>query len=115
MGDPAWANAADLETNAGRAARQDLLDEKLAEWTLGFDDYDLFHRLQAAGVPAAPVLEASRLFDDPHVQARGIYQPQRLFDDVGTVRFTTPFYRLPDTPPTAPHPPASPADTNAHA
>ncbi|MCH7511988.1 MAG: CoA transferase [Chloroflexi bacterium] len=112
MGDPAWANAADLATNAGRAAEQDLLDEKLAEWTRGFDDYDLFHRLQAAGVPAAPVLEASRLFDDPHVQARGIYQPQRLFDDVGTFRFTTPFYRLPETPATVHQPPVALGEHN---
>ena len=65
MGDPEWAQAPELATAAGRAAAQDLLDEKLAEWTASFEDEDLFARLQAAGVAAAPVLEASRVLDDP--------------------------------------------------
>ncbi|MBI4300548.1 MAG: CoA transferase [Chloroflexi bacterium] len=98
MGDPEWARSPELNCQSGRAARQDFMDQKLAEWTAQFDDYDLFHRLQAAGVPAAPVLEVSRAFDDPHVQARGLYQPQRLYDGLGPYRFCTPFYRFPETP-----------------
>ena len=69
MGAPAWADAS-LDTNAARLARQDEIDVHIAAWTRDHDDYDLFHRLQRAGVPAAPVLEASRVFDDPHVRAR---------------------------------------------
>jgi crotonobetainyl-CoA:carnitine CoA-transferase CaiB-like acyl-CoA transferase len=114
MGEPGWAQADDLATRSGRARSQDLLDTKLAEWTRGFDDYELFHRLQAAGVPAAPVLEASRIFDDPHVQARGLYQPQRLFDDVGTFRFMTPFYRFPETPATVYQPPVALGEHNEY-
>ena len=114
MGDPEWARAPDLATAAGRTAAQDLLDAKLGEWTRQFDDYALFHRLQAAGVPAAPVLEASRLFDDPHVQARGVYQPQQLFDDVGTYRFLTPFYRFPETPSTVHQPPVALGEHNEY-
>ncbi|MFN0146892.1 MAG: CaiB/BaiF CoA transferase family protein, partial [Dehalococcoidia bacterium] len=92
IGSPPWAMAPELVTQDGRLAHEDAIEANIAVWTAGFDDYDLFHLLQAAGVPAAPVLEASRAFDDPHVLARGLYQPQRLFDDVGTFRYVQPFY-----------------------
>ncbi len=98
MGDPAWASDPSLETNAGRAAQHDEIDRRLAEWTAGFDDYDLFHKLQAAGIAAAPVLESSRAFDDAHTQARGLYQPQTLFDGQGPFLFNTPFFRFSETP-----------------
>ena len=98
MGDPDWAQAPELGSAEGRAANQDLLDEKIGEWTAGFDDYDLFHRLQAAGVPAAPVLEASRVLDDPHVQARNLYQPQQILDDIGTYNYPRPLYEFPEAP-----------------
>jgi crotonobetainyl-CoA:carnitine CoA-transferase CaiB-like acyl-CoA transferase len=114
MGDPEWAQSADFETPEGRLAHHDLIDEKLSAWTRDFDDYELFHRLQAAGIAAAPVLEASRVMDDPHVQARGLYQPQRLFDDVGTFRFSAPFYRLPETPATVHQPPVAMGEHNEY-
>jgi crotonobetainyl-CoA:carnitine CoA-transferase CaiB-like acyl-CoA transferase len=112
MGDPDWAQAPELATFDGRAAAQNLLDAKLADWTQGFDDYELFHQLQAAGVPAAPVLEASRVLDDPHVQQRGVFQPFTMFDDVGTFRFMTPFYRFPETPSTVRQPPVAMGEHN---
>jgi crotonobetainyl-CoA:carnitine CoA-transferase CaiB-like acyl-CoA transferase len=98
LGSPQWAMAPEFETAQGRAAGQDLLDEKLAQWTSGFDDYELFHRLQGAGIAAAPVLEASRVLDDPHVEARGLYQPQQLEDDIGVYRYPVPLYEFPETP-----------------
>ena len=95
LGNPDWAQAPELDTAPGRAASQDLLDSKLAEWTHGFDDYELFHRLQQAGVPAAPVLEASRLLHDPHVKARNLLQPAELPDDIGTYQYPAPMYEFP--------------------
>ena len=97
MGDPEWARDPELGTAAGRAAAQDLIDEKLAEWTAGFEDDELFVRLQAAGVAAAPVLEASRVLDDPHVQARNLYLPQELQDDIGVHNYPRPIYDFPES------------------
>lgn len=98
MGDPAWAVAPEFADAAGRLARQDDLDERIADWTREQDDYDLFHRLQAAGVPATPILEASRTFDDPHVQARELNAPQMLPDGLGPYLFNNPPYKFPATP-----------------
>ncbi len=114
MDDPAWAQDPSLEAAAGRAARQDLLDDQIADWTAQFDDYALFHRLQAAGVPAAPVLEASRVHDDPHVQTRGIFQPRELYDGIGRFRYSTPFFHYPATPVTVRQPPVAMGEHNEY-
>jgi benzylsuccinate CoA-transferase BbsF subunit len=114
LGNPDWAMAAELETAGGRAAQQDLLDEKLAEWTQGFDDYELFHRLQAAGIAAAPVLEASRVMQDPHVQARELFQPQELEDDIGVYAYPAPIYELPESPGGIRRPPVAMGQDNEY-
>lgn len=95
MGDPEWAADPELATGKGRAARQDFLDENLARWTSGFEDEALFHRLQAAGVPAAPVLHSWRVLDDPHVRAHGLYEPCEIEDDIGVYVYPGPLYALP--------------------
>lgn len=75
-----------------------MLDERLAEWTSTQTDYDLMRLLQSHGVPAAPVLDSSRIYDDAHVQHRGLNERQELFDDVGSFRYNTPFMRFSETP-----------------
>ncbi len=54
-----------------RLARHDELDRLLSEWASGVDVVDAFHRLQAAGVPAGPVLVDDLLEADPNVAERG--------------------------------------------
>jgi crotonobetainyl-CoA:carnitine CoA-transferase CaiB-like acyl-CoA transferase len=98
MGRGDWASDPGLATAEGRYGRQDELEAGIAAWTVGQDDYAVFHRLQARGIPAAPVLEGSRALQDPHAIARGVYQPQTMLDQVGTFRFVAPFYGMPETP-----------------
>lgn len=74
MGNPAWALDPRLDSSMARNKAHDLIDDRLAEWTSKFDDYELFHKLQAAGIAAAPILDGSRVFDDPHVQSRELYK-----------------------------------------
>ncbi|MDZ7726927.1 MAG: CoA transferase [Dehalococcoidia bacterium] len=109
-----WAGDPELATNEGRQARQDELEAGISAWTCAQDDYTCFHHLQAHGVPAAPVLEGSRAFDDAHTQARGLYQPQTLFDDVGTFSLPQPFHRMPETPITTRQPPVALGEHNRY-
>jgi crotonobetainyl-CoA:carnitine CoA-transferase CaiB-like acyl-CoA transferase len=114
MGEPDWAQASDFDTAAGRVANEDALDDGVAAWTRTQDDYDLFHLLQNVGIAAAPVLEASRLFEDAHVQARGLNQPQTLHDGVGSFLFNVPFYRFSETPVGADKPPVALGEDNEY-
>ncbi len=94
MGNPAWAIAADLDTAAGRAAAEDMLDERIAEWTATKDRDDLFHGLQAAGVTAGPVLSAGEAAEDPHLSATGAWKRLPATEDYPEVDWLRPAYRF---------------------
>ncbi len=98
MGDPEWARDPELRRNEGRLTHHDELDARIAEWTATRDDYELMHLLQSHGVPAAPVLDSSRIYDDPHVEHRQLNEAHELYDGVGTFRFNKPFFRFSETP-----------------
>jgi len=65
---------------ADRQAIHDQLDEVLGAWILQFDADELFHRLQAGQVPAAPMMDDAHLAGDPHVTAREWLQPLESLD-----------------------------------
>ena len=98
MGDPEWARDVELRREAGRLERHDELDARIGDWTSTQDDYELMHLLQSHGVPAAPVLDSSRIYDDRHVQHRRLNEARHLFDDIGSFRYNTPFMRFSETP-----------------
>ena len=97
IGDPEWAADPRFATNAGRARHAAELDAKIAAYTAEHDDYELMARLQAAGVAAAPVLEASRTFDDPQLRARGFFRKQTVAG-AGTHEYVGPMWRFEETP-----------------
>jgi benzylsuccinate CoA-transferase BbsF subunit len=97
MGSPAWATDARFETNDGRAEHFREIDAGIAAWTLERDDYAMMHELQAVGVAAAPVLEASRMFDDPHLRARNFFRTQTQ-KDAGTHEYVGPLWQFSETP-----------------
>src|SRR6185503_11050126 len=48
--------------------------------------YEVAHRLQAAGVPAGPVLDARDLFTDPHLAARKFFDSIKHPPETGVGR-----------------------------
>jgi crotonobetainyl-CoA:carnitine CoA-transferase CaiB-like acyl-CoA transferase len=80
MGDPAWAGDERYATAAGRRACHDEIDRGIAAWTRDGDDIELFHRCQAEGVPAGPVLHEHDLYADPHLRARGFFRANTAVD-----------------------------------
>ncbi|MHB8577629.1 MAG: CaiB/BaiF CoA transferase family protein [Dehalococcoidia bacterium] len=100
MGEPDWAadgRSDTYATNAGRAAAYREMDAQIARWTAGLDDYDIMHRCQAAGVIAAPVLEVSRIFDDPQLRSREFFKRMSL-PDAGSYEFVGPMWKFSETP-----------------
>jgi crotonobetainyl-CoA:carnitine CoA-transferase CaiB-like acyl-CoA transferase len=80
LGDPEWARDARLAGAAGRLAAQDEIDAELEAWTSQRSKHEVAERLQAEGIPAAPMLTASEQLDDPHLAARGYPRPVRQQD-----------------------------------
>jgi crotonobetainyl-CoA:carnitine CoA-transferase CaiB-like acyl-CoA transferase len=56
-----------------RVARHDELDAAIGAWTAERDPQDAMDALQAAGFPAARVLDTATLHNDPHLNARGFW------------------------------------------
>lgn len=94
MGSPAWAARSEFETAAGRAIQEDLLEERIAEWTSTRDQQELFHALQANGVTAGPVLSAKDAVEDSHLAQTGAWTPLPATDDYPATDFTSPAYRF---------------------
>ena len=97
IGNPEWARNPRFASNEGRAEHAAELDAKLAAYTSLHDDYELMTRLQSAGLAAAPVLEASRVFDDPHLRARGFFHEQTVAG-AGTHDYPGPLWKFGATP-----------------
>ncbi|MDP1821451.1 MAG: CoA transferase [Acidimicrobiales bacterium] len=83
MGDPEWAAEARFATAEGRRDAHDELDDRISSWTSGVDPYDVFHRCQAEGVPAGPVMTEADAFVDPHLRDRGFFR-ENVSSDAGT-------------------------------
>jgi crotonobetainyl-CoA:carnitine CoA-transferase CaiB-like acyl-CoA transferase len=71
---PPWSADERFATTLGRWTHRDELDTLLAGWTRTQDDFELFHKLQAAGVPSGPVQNERDAYNCPQLQARGFFQ-----------------------------------------
>ena len=97
LGNPDWATDARFATNEGRAAHYKEIDHHIAAWTVERDDYEMMHLLQSHGIAAAPVLEASRMYDDPQLRSRDFFRAQRI-ENGETYEFVGPVWRFEETP-----------------
>jgi crotonobetainyl-CoA:carnitine CoA-transferase CaiB-like acyl-CoA transferase len=92
-----WAEDPRFATNAGRRSHEAALNSLLAAWTAGQQRDALAARLQAAGVPAAPVLDALEVAHDPGYDERG-FVVDVTHPEAGTWRQAAIPYRLERTP-----------------
>lgn len=79
----------DLATVDGRRRRHDDLDAAIAAWTGARGAREAADELQAAGVPASPVLSPAAVRDDPQLNARGFFRPVE-HPQLGTMTLTAP-------------------------
>lgn len=101
------ADDTDLASVEGRRKRHDELDVAISEWTSRYDHNEASWILQAAGVPAGPVLANWELVSNPHFHAREFYVPMehpemgvfpypgmpwKLSETPGLVRTASPLY-----------------------
>ena len=74
MGQPELAQHPDYTDGPSRWDNREGLASIICAWTREQDAQELAARLQAAGVPAAPVNSPRELFQDPHYQAREFFE-----------------------------------------
>ncbi len=69
-GRPDWLEREDFASPEARRAARHAIDAELNAWTRDHDKRELAERLQAAGVPAFPVLEGMEVIADPMLRER---------------------------------------------
>lgn len=74
LNSPAWEDAR-FATAAGRMEHAEELHQRLEDWTRQQPPQVVEAILQGAGIAAAVVRSPHEVYDDPHLRARGFYQP----------------------------------------
>ncbi|AKS35265.1 CaiB/BaiF CoA transferase family protein [Mycolicibacterium goodii] len=74
IGRPDLADDPDLQTNAGRWARRDELDEAISAWTSRHTRDEALKLLDEAGVPSGPIYTAADICQDQQYEARNMIQ-----------------------------------------
>ncbi|MBD8042839.1 CoA transferase [Arthrobacter sp. Sa2BUA2] len=74
IGRPDLGAAPELQTNAGRWACREELDQAIGEWCGQLDAADALAALDAAGVPAGPIYTAADISADSQYAARNMIQ-----------------------------------------
>jgi crotonobetainyl-CoA:carnitine CoA-transferase CaiB-like acyl-CoA transferase len=80
IGRPDLAEAADLQSNQGRVARNDELDAAISVWSSALPMAEVLARLEAAEVPAGRIYSVADIVADPHYQAREMLRSETLPD-----------------------------------
>lgn len=97
IGTPALAGGARYADVISRVRHRAGVDAIVAGWTRDRDAHAAARQLQAAGVPAAPVLDVASLFDDVQARHREWIQWIR-HDDIGPMPHTSAAFNLTATP-----------------
>jgi len=71
MGHPEWAKDEKFSTEDGRRSHAAELSVRMSEWAKGYTTNEIFHKVQNAKSPAAPVNSLEQLLNSPQMEARG--------------------------------------------
>ena len=90
--DPRFSNKIDRHKNRHE------LDELIGKITESYDKEELFHKLQEAGVCAAPTHNGVEALNDPHLNARGFFEELPTGRNGETYRYPGLMWKMKNTP-----------------
>ncbi len=73
-GRPEMAADPRLANNAGRVAHQQEVDDAISRWTTTLDSSQVLEILERAEVPCGPIYNVADMVEDPHFNARGMFE-----------------------------------------
>lgn len=91
------ANDPRLATNEGRVLHEPEIDAAIEAWTRNYSYEYLIATLEQAGVPSGPIYNAADMVNDPHYNARGLFEDADIGDGE-TVKLPTFAPKLSETP-----------------
>jgi crotonobetainyl-CoA:carnitine CoA-transferase CaiB-like acyl-CoA transferase len=91
------ANDPRLEHNDGRVEHEQMIDAAIETWTQHHTFDEVFAALEKTGVPTGPIYSVAEILNDPHYQARGMFEEVEIGDHE-TVKLPTFIPKLSRTP-----------------
>ncbi len=74
MGEDHWLDDPRFKDDISRGDNGHLISERLARWCAERTSGEVLAEMEAARLPAGPVLSPREVLEDPHIAARGIFQ-----------------------------------------
>lgn len=74
MGEPEWLDDPRFKDDITRGDNGELISERLARWCAERSSAEVLAEMEAARIPAGPVMSPQQVLDDPHVAARGMFK-----------------------------------------
>ena len=74
MGEPHWLDDPRFKDDISRGDNGEVLSERLARWCAERSSEQVLAAMEAARIPAGPVLSPQQVLDDPHVEARQLFR-----------------------------------------
>lgn len=93
---PEMADDPRLADNSGRVKHEQEIDAALAAWCGSLPSAEVLSRLDEGRVPAGPIYNVSDMLEDPHFNARGLYEQVQINGEPLKIPAMLP--RLCDTP-----------------
>ncbi len=75
IGQPAHADDPAMADNAGRVRHEARIDACISAWCGQRPAAEVIARLEQARVPVGPIYNVADMLEDPHYQARGLFEP----------------------------------------
>lgn len=74
MGEPHWLDDPRFKDDISRGNNGTVISERLSRWCVERSSADVLREMEAARIPAGPVMSPQQVLDDPHAAARGVFK-----------------------------------------
>ena len=86
-----------LEHNNGRVTHAELIDDAISAWTRQHSLQEVIEKLEKAEVPVGPIYSVAEMVEDPHFNARGMFE-NHILPDGTTIKLPSIAPKLMETP-----------------
>jgi crotonobetainyl-CoA:carnitine CoA-transferase CaiB-like acyl-CoA transferase len=75
MGEPHWLEDERFKDDISRGENSVLISERMAKWCAERTSAEALAAMEEVRLPAGPVLSPQQVLEDPHIAAKGLFQP----------------------------------------
>ena len=75
MGEDHWLHDPRFKDDISRGDHGEVISERLAKWCAERTSEEALEAMEAVRLPAGPVLSPQEVLEDPHIAAKGLFQP----------------------------------------